>query len=102
MESINIKTLTLSELTGVVNRYPWYGAARKELCIRMMKIGGDTWGKKNFADAALYLGSRTLVANIFRMNNMEDYSDKNVEELVRSCIQDIPADQETPATYEIQ
>ncbi len=100
MESINIKTLTLSELTGVVNLYPWYGAARKELCIRMMKIGGDTWGKKDFADAALYLGSRAIVANIFRMKNVEDYSDKNVEELVRSCIQDVPAQENAPVSYE--
>ena len=99
METINIKTLTLNELTGVVNLYPWYGAARKELCIRMIKIGGDTWGKKNFADAALYLGSRAVVANVFRMKNVEDYSDKNVEDLVRSCIQETPAADE-PVAYE--
>ena len=98
-ESINIKTLTLDELTGVVNLYPWYGAARKELCIRMIKIGGDTWGKKNFSDAALYLGSRTMIADIFRMKNTEDYSDKNVEDLVRACIQDKP-EQDEPAAYE--
>ena len=99
MESINIKTLTLDELTGVVNLYPWYGAARKELCIRMIKIGGDTWGRKNFSDAALYLGSRMMVANIFRMKNIEDYSDENVENLVRSCIREEP-DTTAPTPYE--
>ena len=41
---INIHTLTLDELAGVVNLYPWYGAARVELCRRMALMGED-WGE---------------------------------------------------------
>ena len=41
---IDIHTLTLDELAGVVNLYPWYGAARVELCSRMSRMGED-WGE---------------------------------------------------------
>ena len=50
---IDIKKLTLDELAGVVNLYPWFGGARKELCERMSRMGGDGWGERQFADAAM-------------------------------------------------
>ena len=58
MEYIDIKKLTLDELIGVVSLYPWYGGARKELCARMGSMGGDGWGESQYADAAMYVGSR--------------------------------------------
>ena len=36
----NLQSLTMDELTGVINLYPWFGGARKELCARMAKVGG--------------------------------------------------------------
>ena len=36
---IDLHRLTLDELTGVVNLYPWYAAARMELCRRMFALG---------------------------------------------------------------
>lgn len=44
MGYIDLKKLNLDELVGVVNLYPWFGGARKELCERMLKVGGDSWG----------------------------------------------------------
>ena len=41
----NIKYLTMNELTGVIKAFPWFGAARVELCERMSKMGGGEWGK---------------------------------------------------------
>ena len=41
-----LKSLTMDELTGVINIYPWFGAARMELCERMSKVGGSEWGKE--------------------------------------------------------
>ena len=54
---IDLHTLTLDELTGVVNLYPWYGGARLELCRRMSRMG-DAWDEEQFASAALYLPLR--------------------------------------------
>ena len=79
--SISLRNLNMDELTGVVNLYPWFGAARKELCSRMVKMGGSEWGKAQYADAALYVPSREIISDIFRSAHKEDYSDKDVETL---------------------
>ena len=83
---INLKTLSMDELAGVVNLYPWYGAARKELCRRMAGLGGESWGLDQYADQALYIEDRGIVADIMRMGESQDYSDKDLETLVRSYI----------------
>ena len=78
-----LKSLTMDELTGVINIYPWFGAARMELCERMSKVGGSEWGKEQYADAAMYIPSRTLVFDIMRSASGADYSDKDVRNLVK-------------------
>lgn len=77
-DCINLKTLTLDELAGVVNLYPWYGAARRELCIRMARMGGDAWDPAQYADAALYLGSRRIIRDIAVPVERADYADKDL------------------------
>ena len=84
---IDLKKLTLDELTGVVHLYPWYGAARKELSVRMAQLGGDTWVKAQYGEAALYVGDRAGIAALFRPAG-EDYSDKDVEALLRAFIEE--------------
>ena len=59
MGYIDIRKLSLDELLGVVNLYPWFGGARKELCERMHRMGGDAWGESQYADAAMDIPSRT-------------------------------------------
>lgn len=76
----------MDELTGVINLYPWYGGARKELCVRMAKVGGSDWGKAQYSEAAMYVASRTLISDIIRSAREEDYSDKDVENLIKEYI----------------
>ncbi len=76
----------MEELTGVINIYPWFGGARKELCARMAKVGGNEWGKTQYSDAAMYVASRTLVSDIVRSAREEDYSDRDVEHLIKEYI----------------
>ena len=83
---LNLASLTMDELTGVINLYPWYGGARKELCVRMAKVGGSEWGKAQYSDAAMYVASRTLISDIMRSVREEDYSDKDVENLIKEYI----------------
>lgn len=85
---INLKKLTLDELLGVVNLYPWFGSARKELCLRMSKLGGDSWGKAEYSSAAMYVGARKFISDIYRVGNKEDYSDKDVEKLLQAYIRE--------------
>lgn len=92
MEGVrNIKSLTMDELTGVIKAFPWFGAARIELCERMSKMGGGEWGKEQYADAALYVASRTIVSNIVRSSRKNDYSDKDVQTLLKRFIAPEPA-----------
>ena len=81
---IDIKKLTLDELTGVVNLYPWFGGARKELCERMSRIDG--WGEAQYADAAMYIGARGTLSDVMRSARKEDWEDADVEKLLKSYI----------------
>ncbi len=85
---IDIRKLTIDELAGVVTLYPWYGAARMELCRRMSRIAGENWGKAEYASAALYVEDRRLVCDIYRSKSEEDYSDKDLEKLLKTYIGD--------------
>ena len=57
--SIDIRSLTLEELSGVVNIYPWYGGARVELCNRMRQMGALS--SEMLRSTALYVGSRRIL-----------------------------------------
>ena len=86
MDYIDIKKLSLDELVGVVSLYPWYGGARKELCLRMKLMGGDSWGEAQYADAAMYVVSREKIAEMMRDPNTIDWTDADVGKLIKSYI----------------
>ena len=85
---IDIKKLTLDELTGVVNLYPWFGGARKELCERMSRMGGGGWGESQYYDAAMYIGARGKLSDMMRSARQSDWEDADVEKLLKSYIAD--------------
>ena len=94
---INLRSLTIDELAGVVNLYPWFGAARKELCTRMSRVGGEGWGERDYAVNALYLGSRAFISDIVRSGKARDYSDKDIETLLKTYTAgEAPAGPEAP------
>ena len=82
----NLKSLTMDELAVVIKTWPWFGAARRELCERMSKMGGSEWGKQQYADAALYIASRTIISDIVRSARETNYSDKDVQDLLKKFI----------------
>ena len=82
---IDLKKLSLDELTGIINLYPWFGSARKELCVRMLKFGGD-WGESQFADAAMYVPCRRIISDLVRSVKRVDCSDKDLSDVIRMCL----------------
>ena len=82
MGSIDIRKLTLDELVGVVNLYPWFGGARKELCERMRKMGDGNLSARQFSDAAMYVPSRAKMAAMIRTSVTNDWADADVEKLL--------------------
>ena len=84
---IDIKKLTFDELAGVVNLYPWFGGARRELCERMSSMGGDAMGESQYAEAALYIGARGRLFDMMRSSQKVDWTDADVEKLLKSYIE---------------
>ena len=101
MGYIDIRKLTLDELVGVVNLYPWFGGARKELCKRMRGMGAD-WDVAQYADAAMYVCAREKVSDIMRSGKTGDWSDSDVEKLIKSYLsekQEVEQKTETRKVY---
>ena len=84
---INIHTLTLDELVGVVNLYPWYGGARMELCRRMSAMGTIGSDERELAAEALFVQDRGKLAALVRRASQADCSDKDVRELLAAYLQ---------------
>ena len=96
---IDLKKLNLDELVGVINLYPWFGAARTELCARMSRMG-EGWSDAQFADAAMYVASRDKLAAIWRKARKGDWQDADVEDILKSYIEDKPELQDTSTVPE--
>lgn len=91
---INLHSLNLDELVGVVNLYPWYGGARLELCRRMSKMG-QAWEEDQYAAEALYLPFREIVADLLRHSREEDCSDKDVRRLLAAYMEPVAQEEES-------
>ena len=61
---IQLRSLSTGELTGIINIYPWFGGARKELCRRMAREGGAT--EEQFAEMALHIPAREKIYRLLR------------------------------------
>ena len=85
MGYMDIRKLNLDELVGVVNLYPWFGGARKELCKRMRNMG-DSWDLSQYADAAMYNSAREKLSEVSREGVAHDWTDADIEKLLKSFI----------------
>ena len=94
MSYMDLRKLTLDELMGVVNLYPWFGGARKELCMRMRTMG-DAWDKSQYADAAMYVGAREMISEIVRSGTAANWEDADVEKLIKSYISETKSEENT-------
>ena len=82
---MDINKLTFDELVGIVNLYPWFGGARKELCRRMVRMG-DSWDAAQYADAAMYVCDREKISEVMREVKEESWADADIEKLLKSYI----------------
>ena len=71
---------------GVVNLYPWFGGARKELYLRMSRMGADMWSESQCSDAAMYLPSRRILSDLMRASRVQNLGDADVESIIKSYI----------------
>lgn len=78
MESI--KAIPTAELVEIINQYPWFNAARVELCRRKVRTG-----EAGCTEAALYIGSRALLYKEEHTISESKYWDKDVEDFLRKA-----------------
>lgn len=78
---INLDSLTVEELGGIVSLYPWYGGAHAELCRRMAAMSDDVWRESQFGISALHIPDRRGLFEMVRKKN--DCSDAEVQALVK-------------------
>ncbi len=97
---LTLASLSMDELAGVLNRYPWYGGAHMELCRRMVRSGGGSWGVAQYAGEALHIVSRRAVADLVRRSRDEDWSDLDVEKILKSYISAPAAAPQPSPVYE--
>ena len=88
---ISLQALTLDELTGVVNLYPWFAAARMELCKRMFALGPDAWTEEEFAAQALYVADRGRFSAMVRSGAKGNFEDAEARKVL-SSLMEAPAD----------
>ncbi len=61
-------------LVGVVEDYPWFGAAQKTLCERTVQMGGRDLARDMFAAAALQVASRRKIISMLRPDTFSGVS----------------------------
>ena len=94
---IDIHSLTLEELSGVISLYPWYGGARMELCRRMSGVGALS--ESQLAETALHLGNRGVLSGLLHEGRTVDCSDKDVHQLMQAFMPEEPALQPARKVY---
>ena len=94
---IDIHRLTLDELAGVVNLYPWYAAARVEMCRRMLSAG---WGPGEIASQALFVADRSKLSALVRSSS--DCSDSDVRSIIASFMAPKPVDELPSAEHTVR
>ena len=57
-------------------------------------MGADMWGVSQFADAAMYVGAREKVAEILHASRQHDWSDNDMEKIIKSYIAEPESDRQ--------
>lgn len=73
----NLKSMPTGELSEVVNLFPWFSAARVELCKRLSRTG-----EAGFAEGALYAGTRTVLYETATESDDRNFSDKDIQKIL--------------------
>ena len=85
MDYIDLKKLTLEEMMGVVNIYPWFAGARLELSERLLKIDKG-WAERYLSESSLYVADLSKIAALIRLDRKSDWADGDVAELLKTYI----------------
>lgn len=87
VKTIDIEALTIDELSGIVSIYPWFAAARVELCEKLLERGALT--DDNLRETALYTASRATLWKLSKdlANKSKITSEKPFTPLAPSILQ---------------
>ncbi len=83
---VDINKLSIDELAGVVNTYPWYAQARLKLCEKLADMGED-WVDSHLVEASLYVSHSSKLTQLKKKVH-KDYSDDEAGKLLKKYIQE--------------
>lgn len=81
VEGTDIRSMGPDELLQLIGRYPWYGGARKLLCVKLAAMGSGS--EALYAEAALYLPSRSKVTALAGNGGNDGFADAAISDLIR-------------------
>lgn len=82
---INLSSLNIEELSGIISIYPWFALARLELCRRMAALGKDAWDENKYASQALYVPCRRKVYEIMRGRDASNLPEKPADQTQKAA-----------------
>lgn len=82
---INLSSLNIEELSGIISIYPWFALARLELCRRMAALGKDAWDESKYASQALYVPCRRKVYEIMRGRDASNLTEKPADQTQKAA-----------------
>lgn len=83
-DTIDIHKLNLEELSGVIALYPWYTAARMELCRRLAEAGALS--DAQIGQAAMYMNSRSALSALCRKKKEGEVADRDIKEIIKTYL----------------
>ena len=83
-DTIDIHKLNLEELSGVIALYPWYTAARMELCRRLAEAGALS--DAQIGQAAMYMNSRSALSALCRKKKEGEVADRDIKEIIKAYL----------------
>lgn len=79
-----------SELSVLLQEYPWYAPARAALCVAVMEEGGPEAARTYFKQAFVYLPDPAYTASKLQKSSKEDYSDAELAEIMKKAVENKP------------
>ena len=76
----NLRSMPTGELTEVVNLFPWFSAARVELCKRLSRTG-----EAGFGEGGLYAGTRTVLFETAKEGTERNFTDKDIKKVLKEA-----------------
>ncbi len=87
---VRLKDMTITDLSSLVDRYPWFAAGRAALCRKLSSESGAEAAGSVFRDSLAYLPDGAYIASAIRSSVKRDYSDTGMDSAICDLVKERP------------